>query len=85
VAGYVALAGLWASPISGASMNPARTFGPDLVGASFTGYWVYVAGPLAGAVLAVGIAFVLRGSSDGAAGAGAAQGDLFPEVETSSP
>jgi aquaporin Z len=84
VAGYVALAGLWASPISGASMNPARTFGPDLVGTSFTGYWVYVAGPLAGAVLAVGIAFVLRGTSDGAA-AGAAQGDLFPEVESSSP
>jgi aquaporin Z len=66
-------------------MNPARTFGPDLVGAHFTGFWVYVAGPLAGAVLAVGIAFVLRGTSDGAAGAGAAQGDLFPEVEVSSP
>ena len=28
--GYIALAGLWGSPISGASMNPARTFGPDL-------------------------------------------------------
>jgi aquaporin Z len=54
------------------------------VGTSFTGYWVYVAGPLAGAVLAVGIAFVLRGTSDGVA-AGAAQGDLFPEVESSSP
>jgi aquaporin Z len=84
VAGYVALAGLWASPISGASMNPARTFGPDLVGTTFTDYWVYVAGPLAGAVLAVGIAFVLRGRSDGS-GAGAAQGDLFTEVESSHP
>jgi len=31
VGGYVALAGLWASPLSGASMNPARTLGPDLV------------------------------------------------------
>src|SRR3954465_5281732 len=29
VAGYIALAGLWSSPISGASMNPARSFGPD--------------------------------------------------------
>jgi aquaporin Z len=82
VSGYVALAGLWASPISGASMNPARTFGPDLVGTTFTGYWVYVAGPLAGAVLAVGIAFVLRGRGDGRSGAGAAQGDLFTEVES---
>jgi aquaporin Z len=81
VAGYVALAGLWASPISGASMNPARTFGPDLVGATFTGYWVYLAGPLGGAVLAVGIAFILRGRGD-RSGAGAAQGDLFTEVES---
>ena len=81
VGGYIALAGLWGSPISGASMNPARTFGPDLVSTTFTGYWVYVAGPLAGAVLAVGIAFVLRGRGGGASGSGAAQGALFTEVE----
>ena len=61
VGAYIALAGLWGSPISGASMNPARTFGPDVVGADFHAYWVYVAGPLAGAVVAVGTAFVLRG------------------------
>src|ERR1700761_598853 len=76
VGSYIALAGLWGSPISGASMNPARTFGPDLVGTTFTSYWVYVAGPIAGAVLAVGIAFVLRGRGGGRSGAGAAQGDL---------
>ncbi len=81
VCGYIALAGLWGSPISGASMNPARTFGPDLVGTTFTSYWVYVAGPIAGAVLAVGIAFILRGRSGGdKSAAGAAQGDLFTEV-----
>ena len=61
VGGYIALAGLWGSPISGASMNPARTFGPDLASTTFTSYWVYIAGPIAGAVIAVGIAFVLRG------------------------
>jgi aquaporin Z len=79
VGSYIALAGLWGSPISGASMNPARTFGPDLVGKTFTDYWVYVAGPIAGAVIAVGIAFVLRGPGGGRAGSGAAQGDLFLE------
>jgi len=81
VGSYIALAGLWGSPISGASMNPARTFGPDLVGAKFTDYWVYVAGPLAGAVIAVGIAFVLRGPGGGRAGSAAAQGDLFLEAQ----
>ena len=81
VGAYIALAGLWGSPISGASMNPARTFGPDLVGGDFTGYWVYVAGPLVGAVLAVGAAWVLRGPGGGRAGSGAAQGDLFTEIQ----
>ena len=74
VGAYIILAGLWGSPISGASMNPARTFGPDLVGGDFTSYWVYVAGPLIGACVAVGAAFVLRGRGGGAAGSGAAQG-----------
>jgi aquaporin Z len=81
VGAYIALAGLWGSPISGASMNPARTFGPNLVATDFTSYWVYVAGPLVGAVLAVGAAWVLRGAGGGRAGSGAAQGSLFTEVE----
>ena len=80
VGGYIILAGLWGSPISGASMNPARTFGPDLVGGDFTSYWVYVAGPLVGAALAVAAAYALRGSGGGLAGSGAAQGDLFTDA-----
>jgi aquaporin Z len=85
VGGYIALAGLWGSPISGASMNPARTFGPDLVSVQFSHYWVYVAGPLAGAVLAVAVAFVLRGPGGDPSGSKAAQGDLFTQVKRSDP
>ena len=81
VAGYIALAGLWGGPISGASMNPARTFGPDLVGGDFTHYWVYVAGPLVGAAIAVGVAYVLRGPGGGRSGSEAAQGVFDTEVK----
>jgi aquaporin Z len=80
VGGYIALAGLWGSPISGASMNPARSFGPDLVSADFTAYWVYVAGPLLGAALAVGFAFILRGRGGDLAAVAAAQGELPTQV-----
>lgn len=67
-------------------MNPARTFGPDLVSGRWDAYWVYIVGPVAGAVIAVGAAFVLRGRGGGLAGSAAAQGGLmtdarFPEQD----
>ena len=81
IGGYIALAGLWGGPISGASMNPARTFGPDLVGGDFSNYLVYVAGPLVGAIVAVGVAFVLRGHGGGRSGSEAAQGTMDTEFK----
>jgi aquaporin Z len=64
VGSTVALLGLFASPISGASMNPARTLGPDIVGNDYTGWWVYVAGPVIGAAIAVAIIAAVRGLPD---------------------
>lgn len=76
VGAYIALAGLWGSPISGASMNPARTFGPALASLDFTSYWAFVAGPVLGALLAVLVSNVLRGRGGGWVASEAAQGLL---------
>ncbi|MDH2445130.1 aquaporin [Amnibacterium sp. CER49] len=58
---YITAAGLWGGPVSGASMNPARSFGPALVGGDLGDYWIYLVGPAGGALLAVGVAILLRG------------------------
>ena len=54
---------------------------PQLVSGKFTDYWVYIAGPLTGAIVAVGLAYVLRGPGGGKAGSAAAQGELFTDVQ----
>jgi aquaporin Z len=76
VGSYIVLAGLWGAPVSSASMNPARSLGPALVLGDWTSWWAYLVGPTAGGVIAVGIAYILRGPGGGTHGIQAAQGTL---------
>lgn len=76
VGAYICLAGLFGSPVSGASMNPARWLGPAVILGRYTAWWAYVAGPVMGSLVAVGVAWVLRGRGGGDTGRHAASGTL---------
>jgi aquaporin Z len=80
VGGYIVLAGLWAAPISGSSMNPVRSLAPDLVRGDFGTSWIYVAGPLLGALIGVAFEWILKGKPT-AAGSIAAQGSLAEDEQ----
>ena len=61
VGAYIMAWGTMGGPFDGASMNPARSFGPDLAIGDLSTWWIYLIGPTTGAVIAVGMAYVLRG------------------------
>ncbi len=58
IGGTVGLDALFGGAVTGASMNPARSFGPALAAAEWSDFWIYVVGPLAGAALG-GLAYQL--------------------------
>jgi MIP family channel proteins len=62
IGGTVGLEALFAGPISGASMNPARSLAPALVSWNWSDQWLYVAGPFIGAMVGVGLYEFVRGT-----------------------
>jgi aquaporin Z len=61
IGGYIALAGFWAGPLTGASMNPARSLAPDVVRGNFDTTWIYLCATIIGALIAVGFEWILKG------------------------
>ena len=60
IGGVIALEAMFAGPICGASMNPARSLAPALIANNFDALWIYLAAPVAGALLAVPLCMCVR-------------------------
>ena len=60
IGGTVALDALFGGGVTGASMNPARSFGPALVASEWDDFWIYVIGPIAGALVGALLYVVVR-------------------------
>jgi aquaporin NIP len=60
----VALDALWGGPISGASMNPARSFGPALIAGVWVNQWIYWIAPIIGASIGAVVYQLLRGETE---------------------
>jgi aquaporin NIP len=63
IGGTIALDALFGGPVTGASMNPARSFGPALVSGEWRDFWVYVAGPVTGSALGAFAYQLIRGDA----------------------
>ncbi len=61
VGGTIAFSALVAGPVSGASLNPARSLGPALASGAWQAQWIYLVGPVAGALLASPVCRILQG------------------------
>lgn len=61
IGGYIALAGLWAGPLTCASMNAVRSLAPDIVRGDLSHTWLYVLASLCGAIIAVVFEWMLKG------------------------
>jgi len=64
IGSVVGLEAMFAGPISGASMNPARSLGPAIVSGQFSSLWVYLLSPVAGAMAAVPVFNLLKPESN---------------------